>query len=284
MKIQNFCVVGAGQMGQQIALNAAIHGFNVTITDSAQSSLEKAEKWTEEYLLGRVEKGKMTQDEVNSVRKNINFEADMDKAFSNADFVTEAIIEDLDIKKQLFLRMDNVCPIHTILSSNSSSFCPSKIAPSTKRPDKVINVHYFNPALVMELVEVVKGPDTSKETAEIAMQFSKDLGKLPILLEKEINGFVVNRILGRIFEEACRLIEAEVATPEEIDLAVEKALRHPMGPCKLMDMSGLDTCYLIRKQRYAESLEEIDKPPIIMKEMYEKGLLGKKTGKGFYEY
>lgn len=284
MNYKNICVIGAGQMGRQIALNAAIHGFNVSLTDSSKEAVGMAKEWAEEYLEGRIAKGRMEKEFVSTVKQNIVFEENSIKAYGEADIVIEAIIEDIDIKKKVFAELDKYCQEHTILTSNSSSFSPSKYAIATNRQDKVIGLHFFNPALVMELVEVIKGPETSDETTEIIMEVAKQFGKLPILLTKEINGFVVNRILGRIFEEACRLIEAGIATPEEIDLAVEKGLKHPLGPCKLMDMSGLDTCYLIRVQRYAESQESIDKPPRIMKEMYEKGELGKKVGKGFYDY
>lgn len=282
--IKNICVVGAGQMGQQIALNAAVHGFKVKLTDTVPVALDKAKTWVGEYLQGRMDKGKMDQRLVDSTKKNMEFEVDMSRALETADFVIEAIIEDIDIKRELFAWMDKVCPEHTILATNSSSFCPSKIAPATKRGDRVVGMHFFNPAMVMELVEVIMGLDTSPKTAQMTFQLAKDFGKSPILLKKEINGFVVNRILGRIFEEACRLIENGIATPQEIDMAVEKGLRHPMGPCKIMDLSGLDTCYLIRVQRYAESQEDIDKPPHIMKDMFERGQLGRKSGKGFYDY
>lgn len=284
MRIQNICVVGAGQMGRQIALNAALHGFHTALTDASPEAVEGAAAWAGEYLAGRIAKGRLDQAAVDDARRAIDFTEDMDAAFGGADIVIEAVVEDLEIKRALFARMDKSCPTHTLLASNSSSFCPSKLAPATKRGDRVANMHFFNPALVMELVEVVKGPETSDETARAMMTLSRAFGKHPILLSKEINGFVVNRILGRLFEEACRLIQDGVATPQEIDVAVEKALNHPMGPCKLMDLSGLDTCYLIRVQRYAESQNELDRPPAIMKEMFERGELGRKSGRGFYEY
>ena len=284
MNSKNICVVGAGQMGQQIALNAAIHGFKVNLFDSYEHAMRKAKKWVNDYLQGRIQKGKMTEEKVMEVKRNINFTKKIEEAVADADFVIEAIIEKLDAKRELFSELDKVCPTKTILATNSSSFCPSQLATATNRVDKVIGMHFFNPALVMDLVEVIKGPETSGDTIDAVEQLSKDFGKDPIILMKEINGFVVNRILGRIFEEACRLIEAGIATPQEIDKAIEKGLRHPMGPCKIMDQSGMDTVYLIRVQRYAESQNEIDKPIGIMKEMYEKGQLGKKSGKGFYEY
>lgn len=284
MDVKKICVIGSGQMGQQIALNAAISGFDVVLNDSAQAALDKTDKWSKEYLQGRVEKGKLPAEQAADVQKRFTLEVDLEKAAKDADMVIEAIIEKLEIKRELLAKLDKICPKHTILASNSSSFVPSQMADATQRPDKVVDMHFFNPALVMELVEVVQGPQTSDETAQITMEVSRKMNKVPILLKKEINGFVVNRILGRTFEEACRLLEAGIASAEDIDLAVTKGLRWPMGPCTTMDLSGIDTCYLIRVQRFAESQNEIDRPPEILRKMYEEGTLGRKSGKGFYEY
>lgn len=284
MEIKKICVIGAGQMGQQIALGAAINGFDVILNDSFNTALEKADKWSKEYLAGRIEKGKMTQAEAEAAQSRFKIEKDLAMAAQAADLVIEAIVEKLDIKRELFARLDRLCPAHTILASNTSSFVPSKLADATTRADKVVDMHFFNPALVMELVEVVQGPQTSDETAQAIMQVSRQMQKTPILLKKEINGFVVNRILGRTFEEACRLLALGIASPEDIDIAVTKGLRWPMGPCATMDLSGIDTCYNIRVQRFAESQEEIDRPPAILKEMLDAGTLGRKSGKGFYDY
>jgi len=281
---QAITVVGSGQMGRQIALNAAIHGFKVNVTDSSAAALEKTREWEDTYLKERISKGKMTVEEVNTIKNNFSVIDDIDAALAPADFVIEAVIENLEIKKALFVRADKICRPGTIIASNSSSIVPSKYASVTKRADKVAGMHFFFPALVMELVEVIKGPETSDETAEKLVQLAKDFGKTPILLKKETNGFVVNRILGKINDETFKLIEEGIASPADIDIACEKGLRHPMGPCKLMDISGIDIYYLVRVQRYAESGKESDKPSPLAKEMYDKGHYGKKTGKGWYDY
>ncbi len=282
--VKKVCVVGAGAMGSQIALNTALYGYRVTLTDISREVLQKAEQWAAEYLAGRVAKGKMTAEKEVEARENLLFVPDLREAAADADVVIEAVVEKLDVKRQLFAELDAICPPRTILATNSSTIVSSKIADATKRPDRVVNMHYFNPALVMELVEVVQGPHTSEETAQVIMELSRRTGKIPILLKKEISGFVANRILGAVIREACFLLEQGIATHEEIDLAVEKALRYPMGPFRLMDLTGIDVSYLVRAQRFAESGLEEDRPPKPIEEKYKAGEWGKKTGKGFYDY
>lgn len=283
-EVKKICVVGAGAMGSQIALHTALYGYQVALTDISPEAMQKAREWAAEYLTSRVQKGKMAEEKANEAKAALVFAADLETAAKDADVVIEAAVEKLDVKRQLFALLDNFCPAHTILATNSSTIVSSKIADATKRPDKVLNMHYFNPALVMELVEVVQGPHTSEETAHLIMELSRRTGKIPILLKKEISGFVANRILGAVVKEACSLLEQGIATHEEIDLAVEKALRYPMGPFRLMDLTGIDVSYLVRAQRFSETGLEEDRPPRAIEEKYKKGEWGRKTGKGFYDY
>lgn len=278
------CVIGSGQMGQQIALISAIHGFQTINMDKNSEALERSVVWKNNYLENRLAKGQMTENQIRQVENNLRYAELEEDLLQDIDVVIEAVSETLEVKDQLFSFLDKVCKKETIFATNSSSIYPSKFQGVTNRPDKIIGMHFFNPALVIELVEVIKGPATSNDTVATIMQLSRDFGKDPILLKKEINGFVANRLMGRLFEEACRLIQNGIATPEEIDKAVEKGLRHPMGPCKLMDLVGMDTIYLLRVERYQESQDEIDKPQPLMKEMYHHNLLGIKTGEGFYKY
>lgn len=282
--IQNVCVVGGGTMGRQIALNAAINGYNTILTDTMPDILAAVSKWTPEYLEGRVAKGKLSQEQVRSTLSRFKVVGNLEEAVKDADLVIEAIVEKLNIKKALFEQLDRFAPTHAILATNSSSFVSSRIADSTKRPDRVANLHYFNPALVMEVVEVVQGAHTSQETAEKLIQFVESLKKTPIWLKKEIDSFVVNRLLGAIYREAMFLVENGYASPREVDIGSEKGLGHPMGPFKLMDLVGLDVAYLIRKERFDYTGLEEHRPPKILEEKYLKGELGKKTGKGWYEY
>ncbi|MBS3975686.1 MAG: 3-hydroxyacyl-CoA dehydrogenase family protein [Syntrophomonadaceae bacterium] len=282
--VKKVCIVGAGTMGSQIALHTALYGYQVALTDTAPEVLQKARDWAAEYLASRVAKGKMTGEKAEEAKAAIVFAADLETAARDADVVIEAVVEKLDVKRQLFAALDSICPARTILASNSSTIVSSKIADATNRPAKVLNMHYFNPALVMELVEVVQGPHTSEESAQLIMELSRRTGKIPILLKKEISGFVANRILGAVVREACSLLEQGIANHEEIDLAVEKALRYPLGPFRLMDLNGIDVSYLVRAQRFSETGLEEDRPPRVIEEKYKKGEWGKKTGKGFYDY
>ncbi len=283
-QIKTIGVIGSGAMGAQIAMVCALAGYNVYLQDIQEKSLTKAKETLTYQMNRRLQKGKLTENEVNDAFQKLKFTSSLEEAVKNTDFVIEAIIEKLDVKQQLFKQLDELAPSHTILSSNSSSIISSQIAIATDRPEKVCNMHFFNPALVMELVEVVQGEHTSRETADITVELTKRLNKTPILLKKEINGFVANRILGKIMNEAIFLLENEIASAEEIDLACTKALNHPIGPFALMDLTGLDVHYNVRMQRYYESGNEDDMPSQIIKDKVKRGELGRKSGKGFYTY
>lgn len=282
--IKNISVIGAGNMGHQIAVGAALAGYNVFCTDISQEMLDKAEAFARKYLPERVSKGKLTQEQADQIQANLHFTTNLELAVKEADFVIEAAVEKMDIKRRLYADLDKMAPPHAILATNSSYIVSSKIADATNRPDKVCNMHFFNPALVMKLVEVVQGPHTSDETAQLAMDLCKKMGKLGILLKKEIYGFVVNRILTAIQTEALYLNDIGIATPEEIDLAITNALGHPMGPFRLMDLTGIDLAYFKGMGRYQDTRDPADKPSPLVVEKFTKGEWGKKTKKGFYNY
>ncbi|HUW65544.1 MAG TPA: 3-hydroxyacyl-CoA dehydrogenase family protein [Spirochaetia bacterium] len=282
--IRTICVVGAGNMGHQIALNAALSGFKVQCTDVKPEILKKAEDFAASYLPDRVAKGKLTEEQAKAARDNISFTGELEVATRNADLVIEAALEVLALKRKIFKQLDELCPPHTILATNSSAIISSKIADATKRPDKVINMHYFNPALVMKLVEVVQGPHTSDETTQTVMQVCEALGKIPVHLKKEIDGFLVNRILGALMREAMFLNDMDVASYEDIDKAVVYALGHPMGPFRLMDLTGIDLTYTMSMERYRATGDPGNKPSPAVVEKYVQGEWGQKTGKGWYDY
>ncbi|GAC1347468.1 MAG: 3-hydroxybutyryl-CoA dehydrogenase [Myxococcales bacterium] len=284
MEIRKVCVVGGGAMGRQIALNTALHGCETVLTDVNGKVLAEGRDFNERWLSERVGKGKLPEERAAQARKLLRYEADVDAAAQACDLAVEAIVEDLGIKRKVFERLDRACPPGAILATNSSTIVSSKIATATQRPAQVANLHYFNPALVMELVEVVQGPHTSAGTAQALMDFCTRTGKTPILLRKEIYGFVANRLLHAIRREALHLLDQGVATVEEIDLAAEKALKHPMGPFRLQDFTGLDISYGASMSRFNESGDPADRPHPLIEEKVKKGELGRKTGKGWYAY
>ena len=282
--IKNICVVGAGNMGHQISLLCAIHGYKTICTDIIPDILKKAEKFADTYLPGRVEKGKMTKEVAEKARKNISFTLDLKEAAQNADFVIEAAIEVLDIKRKVFADLDRLTPPRAILATNSSYLVSSLVADATKRPAKVLNMHFFNPALVMKLVEVVKGPHVSDEAAQITMDLSTKLEKIPVLLKKEVEGFLLNRIFRVIGQEAQWILEMGIASFEDIDKACVYGAGHPMGPFRLNDLTGIDLTYIRSMERFKETGNRADLPSPSVVERYMKGHYGEKSGKGWYDY
>ena len=286
--VKTIAVIGAGAMGQQIAMNTAIKGlssgYRVILCDSFPAALEKVEKWADSYLAGRVAKGRLTQETVDRVKANLTITGDVDGAAEQADLVVEAIIEKLEAKRELFQRISKICKPDAVLATNSSNIVSSKLADVTEHPERLLNIHYFNPALVMELVEIVRGPHTGDEAVEIARTFAVNTGKSPIVLNKEIAGFVANRINAAVVHEALSLLEKGVASVKDIDTACEKGLNYPMGPFRLMDLTGIDVNYYVRVDRYAESHDPFDAPNPLVIEKFKKGEWGKKTGKGWYDY
>lgn len=283
-EISSVAVIGAGNMGHQISLCCALSGLETSCTDVSEEQLQEAEAFMEKYLSGRVAKGKLLPESADQAAKRLRFTTSFEEAVREADFVIEAITEKLDLKKDLFRKLDQLCPPQTILATNSSFFVSSLLAGETNRPELVCNMHFFNPALVMKCVEVVKGPHTAAETAEAAMELARRMGKEPVLLHKEIYGFLVNRILRQIIDEALFLLDTGVASMEDIDSAVVNALGHPMGPFTLMDLTGIDLSYHSAMERYRETGDPGDKPSPTVVEKYVKGEWGRKKGRGFYNY
>jgi len=283
-ELKRVCVVGAGLMGRQIALNSAHHGFAVKLWDASAEQMSAARIWIEEYVASRIEKGRWTKEEADAARAHLAYAADLAEAAQDADLAIEAVVEDLEVKRKVFAELDRLCPPRAVLATNSSTFVSSLVADATKRPAQVANLHYFNPALVMEVVEVVQGPHTAPETVELLLEFARRSGKKPILLKKEIEGFIANRLLWALAREATSLLDGGYATFEEIDLAAEKALGYPMGPFRLMDLTGIDLAYMIRTARHKATGREEDKPPRCIEQRYRAGHYGRKTGRGFYTY
>ena len=283
-ELRKVAVIGAGLMGRQIALNTAQHGYTVKLHDSDAKQLAAAKVWIDEYVAGRLEKGRWTKEIADGALARMSYAPTVAEAAGDADLVIEAIIEDVPIKRTLFAELDRLAPPRAILATNSSSFVSSLVADATKRPAQVANLHYFNPAMVMEVVEVLGGPHTDAETKATLVEFVRRTGKQPVIVNKEIEGFVANRIHWAVRREALRLAEEGYATFEDIDLAAEKALGYPMGPFRLMDLTGIDLAYAIQSSRFKTTGKEEDRPARLIEERFKAGNYGRKTGKGFYEY
>jgi 3-hydroxybutyryl-CoA dehydrogenase len=282
--VKNVCVVGAGNMGHQISLACAIAGYKTKCSDVVPEMLKKADDFVNKYLPGRVEKGKLTKEQAEAARKNISFTGDMKEAAKDADFVIEAATEVLALKRKIFADLDKFAPAHTILATNSSFIVSSKIVDATKRPDKVLNMHFFNPALVMKLVEVVKGPHVSDESAQVTFDLCKKLDKVPVLLKKEVDGFLLNRIFRVISKEALWILDMGVASAEDIDKACVYGAGHPMGPFRLNDLTGIDLSYIMTMEAFRATGDVSLLPSPSLVEHYIKGEYGEKTGKGWYDY
>jgi 3-hydroxybutyryl-CoA dehydrogenase len=282
-EIKNVTVVGAGTMGSQIALQTAMAGpYKVTLVDAVPGQLEKARGQNKKLLDRSVEKGRLTREQADDALERITDSTTLEQAVAKADLVIEAVIEDFDTKKDVFTKVGMAAKQDAIIASNSSTIAISRLAHLTGNPARCCNMHFFHPVTVMQLCEVVRGPKTSNETIDAAVNFVKSIDRTPVLLNKEIWGFIVNRILFAASEEAMHLLEGGYASAEDIDTAVQKGLNWPMGPFHLLDFSGLDIFYGAMKDRHSQG-EGPDAPEVLRK-LVEEGHLGRKTGQGFFEY
>ena len=277
-------VIGAGSMGAQIAQQAALHGIEVRLQDKSPEQLQRAADSNRGHVMRRVERGKLSQPEAEKALSRVQTTADLADAVAGADFVIEAVFEDLQLKRAVFGELDGGAPPDTVLASNSSTMGISKIADVVAKPERCVNMHFFFPVLVMDLVEVVRGPRTSDETVERAMAMAKEMGRTAVLINKEIDGFIVNRILHAATQEAYRLLDAGVARFEDIDTAVEKGLNWPMGPFRLGDFSGLDVTYNARLHMFKTTGDERFRPSPQLEAKVKAGKLGRKTKEGWYTY
>lgn len=270
-------------MGSQIALQAALCGFEVALHDVSEAQLDKA-RANRAHLERRVAKGKLSPDELEATLARLTLTTSLEEATAGADFVIEAIVEILEEKKKLFRALDRLAPAHAVLATNSSYLGNSQLAAETSRPEKVVNMHFFYPPLVMRLVEVVRGEKTAPETLELTAELARRIDRVPVVLHKELPGFLVNRILRAITNEAYFLVENGVASFADVDLACELGLNHPLGPFRLGDLSGLDVGYNARLEVYRTTGDPADKPPASLEKRVLRGDLGRKSGRGFYDY
>jgi 3-hydroxybutyryl-CoA dehydrogenase len=283
MDIQKPIVIGAGIMGSGIGQLCAQQGIEVTVVDVSADIVDKAKAKITKGLQGRVEKGKITNEEMDAVLSRINWQTDLDLA-GESDIVVEAVYENLDLKKEIFQKLDAICPLKTIFASNTTALSVSEIATATSRPAKVIGMHFFNPAVIMKLVEIIRGERTTDETVKTTKTFAEKLGKIPIVTFKEAPAGIVSRVLAGLLNEAAVVYADGIASPEDIDEAMKLGAGLPMGPLALIDMIGLDIHLAKMETLYEKLKDDRYKPPDVIKKMVAEGKLGKKTGEGFYKY
>jgi 3-hydroxybutyryl-CoA dehydrogenase len=283
MKIETIGIVGAGSMGSGIANLAAINGFKVILNDIEDRFLDNALTRMDSFMGKSVERGKMTEEQKTETLKRIQTTTALED-MKNADIVIEVVLEDMDLKKEVFAKLDQIVPQGVILATNTSSMSITEIASATKRPERVAGMHFFNPAQLMKLVEVVRGYSTSDETVEELKALSKKLSKEPVEVKKDSPGFIVNRIMIPQFIEAIKLLQEGVASAEDIDKAVTLGLNYPMGPFTLQDFAGVDIGYHVMEYFKEEFNNDQYAPPLLLKQLVRAGRNGKKTGAGFYDY
>ncbi len=283
MDIKKPVVIGGGIMGAGIGQLCAQKGLDVVVTDVSDEIIEKAQNKMAKGLERRIEKGKITKEDMDSVLSRISWSTDMTLA-RESDFVVEAVSENIDLKKDIFKSLDAICPPGTILATNTTALSVSEIARSTQRPSKVIGMHFFNPAVIMKLVEIIRGDETSDETVERTKTFAEFLGKTPVVTFKEAPAGIVSRVLASLLNEAATVYADGIASAEDIDEAMKLGAGHPIGPLALIDMIGLDIHLAKMETLYAKLQDDRYKPPEIIRQMVAEGKLGRKTGEGFYKY
>lgn len=282
MEIKKLGVLGCGQMGSGIVQVFAQSGYEVVAVDSSEPMLARGLKMIDKRLAGRVEKGKLSQSEKGTILARIKGSTQLED-LKDCDLVEEAVPEDLELKKKVFAQMDKICKKDTILGTNTSGLSVTDMAAATKRPDKLLGMHFHNPAPVMQLLELVRTIMTSEETIERVKSWGATLGKT-VVVAPDVGGFIVTRLFTPFLLGAVRMLEAGIASRDEIDISMKLAVNHPMGPLEVIDFIGLDTEVSIAETLYDETKDPKYAPPLLLKKMVTAGWLGRKTGKGFYEY
>jgi 3-hydroxybutyryl-CoA dehydrogenase len=281
--MKSVAVVGAGAMGTQIALLCALYDFRVNLAELNDDTRATAAERIGDLAFRQVAKGRLTQAEVDTALDRIRVTAAVDNS-DDVDLAIEAVTDNREIKRNVLAMLDSAFPSTTIVASNSSSFVPSSLTTWVNNRERFLNIHFFNPVLAMRCVEIIAAPETTPETLQRATVFVESLGKRPVVVKKEIPGFIANRILNAVRDEALRLYEGGYADIESIDVACRDALGYPMGPFELMDLTGIDIGYLTKTARFEETGDPADAPSSTVSMLIKKGTVGRKSGQGFYHY
>ena len=277
-------VIGGGQMGSQIAALSAMAGYETHVYDSDSKNLKSKIKFTEDNLVNLIDKGRYEKSKLENFKKHLHSSESIDETINNKSFVIEAVVERLDVKLEIFENISKKLDKNVVLATNSSFIPASEIAKSCDHPTRFINMHFFYPPIRMDLVEISYPSETNKETIERTQNLGKDMGRTVITCKKETPGFIVNRMLAALTDEAYQLYDEGIADFKDIDIAIKKGLNHPLGPFELSDYSGLDIHYYAKLKIFNETNDPKDYPKEFLEEKVKKGELGVKSGKGFYDY
>ncbi|MBI4336439.1 MAG: 3-hydroxyacyl-CoA dehydrogenase family protein [Chloroflexi bacterium] len=284
--IKHIAVVGAGLMGHGIAQEFALAGYQVGLHDLTGERLQHAVKQIEDNLLMLEQAGMVAREQVRPALARVHTSTTLEQVVANADVVIEAVTEDLSIKQEIYGKLDRACPDRTIFASNTSTFMPSKLAAATHRQDRVLVAHYFNPPYLLPLVELVRSQETSDETVQTMYALLKRVGKRPVVVKKEVPGFIGNRLQVALFREALALVEQGIATPEDVDTVVKNSFGRRLavaGPFEVFDMGGLDTILAVTTQLVPEISSSTEVPALLQEKVHQ-GELGVKSGKGFHQW
>ena len=281
---EKIAVIGGGQMGSQIAALAAMAGYETSLYDENEENLEYRYKFVEENIKNLIDKKIYSEDKLDAYKKNLELKFTLEEVIHEKSFVIEAVVERFDVKLEIFKKISSLMNDEVVMATNSSFIQASELSKHCNHPERFINMHFFYPPIRMDLVEISYPKNVSKVILERTKTVSKNMGRSIVVLKKETPGFIVNRMLAALVDEAYELYDEGIADFEDIDIAIKKGLNHPLGPFELSDYSGLDIHYYAKLKKFKESGSSEDKPKKFLEEKVLNGDLGVKTGKGFYEY